>query len=171
LISRIRKAGIGVIGAFVIGGDDEDISIFQTTLDFIKSSQIDILQITKPTPLPGTQLWKKLSGEGRIINQDFPRAWEEYRLTKMVYKPAKMSIDDVYEGFTYIRKIYYGFWQTIKRTISTLLTTRNLITTVLAFKFNTSYRRAFINSEHYKAYNQPGLKTKFRLDKPRAQRQ
>jgi len=170
LISRIRKAGIAVIGAFVVGGDDEDISIFQTTLDFIQSSQIDILQITKPTPLPGTQLWHKISNEGRIINQDFPEAWEDYRLTKMVYKPTKMSIEDVYGGFTYIRKIYYGFWQTIKRTIKTLLTTKDLMAAVLAYKFNASYRKAFINSEHYKQYNQPGLKMKFRAKMPRAQK-
>jgi radical SAM superfamily enzyme YgiQ (UPF0313 family) len=168
LISRIRKAGIAVIGAFVVGGDDEDISIFQTTLNFIQSSHIDILQITKPTPLPGTQLWYKLSNEGRIINQDFPKAWEDYRLTKMVYKPSKMSIEDVYEGFTYIRKIYYGLRQTIKRTINTLLTTKDLMTSVLAYKFNASYRRAFINSEHYKQYNQPILNTKFRLNRPSA---
>jgi len=162
LISRTRRAGIAIIGAFVLGGDDEDISIFDSTLKFIESTGIDVLQITKPTPLPGTQLWHKLSNEGRILNQNFPKAWEEYRLTKMVYKPANMSIEDVYEGFTYIRKIYYGIWQTAKRTIATLLTTKNLVTTVIAYKFNASYRKAFITSEHYKIYNRPGLIKKFR---------
>ena len=161
LISRVRKAGIAVIGAFVVGGDDEDISIFQTTLNFIQSSHIDILQITKPTPLPGTQLWHKLSNEGRIINQDFPKAWEDYRLTKMVYKPTRMTIEDVYEGFTYLREIYYGFWQTLKRTINTFLTTKNLVTTIVAYKFNTSFRRGYMDSEHRKIYNRPGLKRKF----------
>ena len=163
LISRTRRAGIAVIGAFVLGGDEEDISIFDSTLKFVESTGIDVLQITKPTPLPGTQLWHKLSNEGRILNQNFPEAWEEYRLTKMVYKPANMSIEDVYEGFTYIRKIYYGIWKTVKRTIATLLTTKNLTTTVIAYKFNASYRRAFITSEHYKIYNRPGLIRKFRL--------
>ena len=163
LISRIRKAGIAVIGAFVVGGDDEDLSIFQSTLDFIKSSHIDILQITKPTPLPGTQLWHQLSTQGRIINQDFPKAWEDYRLTKMVYQPTKMSIEDVYQGFTYLREIYYGFWQTLTRTINTLLTTKNLVTTIVAYKFNASFRKGYRNSEHRKIYNRPGLKRKFRL--------
>jgi radical SAM superfamily enzyme YgiQ (UPF0313 family) len=161
LISRIRRAGIAVIGAFVVGGDDEDISIFQTTLNFIQSSHIDVLQITKPTPLPGTQLWHQLLNQGRIINQDFPKAWEEYRLTKMVYKPAKMSIEDVYEGFTYLREIYYGFWQTLKRTMNTLLTTKNLITTIIAYKFNASFRRGYLTSAHREVYNRPELKRKF----------
>jgi radical SAM superfamily enzyme YgiQ (UPF0313 family) len=162
-ISTIRSAGIAVIGAFVLGCDEDDIAVFHATWDFVRSSGIDVLQVTKPTPLPGTQLWNSLLSEGRILNRDFPKAWEDYRLTKMVYKPAKMSIDDVYEGFTYIRNQYYGFWQTIKRTTHTLLTTKNFMAAALAYKFNASYRRAFINSEHYKQYNQPGLNAKFGL--------
>jgi radical SAM superfamily enzyme YgiQ (UPF0313 family) len=166
LISKIRSAGIAVIGAFVLGSDDDDLSIFHSTLAFVESSGMDVLQITKPTPLPGTQLWKDLLNEGRILNLDFPKAWEDYRLTKMVYKPGKMSVEEVYEGFTYIRTIYYGFWRTLKRTMDTLFTTKDLVTTILAYKFNASYRRAFITSEHRKIYNRPGLKTKFKIDRP-----
>jgi len=167
-ISRIRSEGIAVFGAFVMGCDDDDISIFDTTLEFVESAHLDVLQVTKPTPLPGTQLWHTLSNEGRILNQDYPKAWEEYRLTKMVYTPAKMSIEDVYEGFTYMRKIYYGLWKTVKRTLNTLFTTKNLIGTILAYKFNVSYRKAFKESEHYTIYNRPGLKRKFRRNRPTA---
>jgi radical SAM superfamily enzyme YgiQ (UPF0313 family) len=167
LISNIRKGGIAVIGAFVLGSDEDDISIFQTTLDFIEFSGIDVLQITKPTPLPGTQLWHSLFNKGRLLNQDFPKAWKDYRLTKMVYKPEKMSIEDVYEGFTYIREKYYGFWDTIKRAIFTLFTTKNLVTAAVAYKFNASYRKAFIDSEHRKIYNRPGLAEKFGQAKPK----
>jgi radical SAM superfamily enzyme YgiQ (UPF0313 family) len=167
MISMIRKGGIAVIGAFVLGGDEDDISIFQTTLDFIESSGIDVLQITKPTPLPGTQLWHSLFNKGRLLNQDFPKAWEDYRLTKMVYKPEKMSIEDVYEGFTYVREKYYGFWNTLKRAIFTLIKTKNLITAVVAYKFNASYRKAYMDSEHRKIYNRPGLAEKFRHAKPK----
>jgi len=165
LIARIRKSGIVLIGAFVLGSDDEDISIFQSTLDFIESSRIDVLQITKLTPLPGTQLWNQFVKEDRILSHDFPKAWQDYRLTKMVYKPAKMTVEDVYEGFTYLRKKYYGFWKTLKRTISTLWTSRNFITTVIAYKINMSYRKAFRDSEHYEIYNRPGLKRKFGVKK------
>ncbi|MFC1828828.1 B12-binding domain-containing radical SAM protein [Thermodesulfobacteriota bacterium] len=161
LIQRIRRAGIAVLGAFVVGGDEDDLSVFRTTLDFIRSSHIDILQITKPTPLPGTQLWETLEREGRIIHQNFPEAWEDYRLTKMVFSPARISIEDVYMGFTYLRNVYYGFWETVKRTLSTLMTTRSIVSTVIAYQFNGSYRKAFKNSEHYKKYTGPDLKKKF----------
>lgn len=167
-ISRIRSEGIAVFGAFVMGSDDDDISIFDTTLNFIESAHLDVLQLTKPTPLPGTKLWRTLSSEGRIIDQNFPKAWEEYRLTKMVFTPAKMSIEDVYEGFTYMRNIYYGFWKTLKRTLNTLWATKNLTSSILAFKFDLSYRKAFKESEHYRRYNRPGLEKKYRLNRPAA---
>lgn len=153
LIAAIRKEGIAFLGAFVLGGDEDDLSVFHTTLRFIKSSHIDVLQITKPTPLPGTKLWEMMQKDGRIINQNFPEAWDDYRLTKLVFKPMRMSIDEVYEGFTRVRKSYYSNWETVKRTFFTLLTTKSLTATVIAYKFNASYRKAFLNSEHYNYYD------------------
>ena len=161
LIHNIRKEGIALLGAFVLGGDDDDRTVFHSTLEFIKSSGIDVVQITKPTPLPGTQLWNTLQEEGRILNQHFPEAWDDYRLTKLVFKPKQMSIEEVYEGFTYLRKIFYSTSETLKRTMNTLLTTKSPVATVIAYKFNGSYRKAFLNSDHYVKYNRPGLTNRF----------
>ena len=136
----------------MLGSDEDDISVFYPTLHFIKSSHLDVLQITKPTPLPGTQFWDTLQKEKRIPDQNFPKDWDNYRLTKMVFKPAQMTIEEVYEGFTWLRKIYYSFWETVKRTLSTFFTTKSLTTAIIAYKVNKSYRKAFLNSEHYKLY-------------------
>ena len=163
LIARIRKEGIVFHGAFVLGSDEDDRSVFHSTLQFIKSSHIDVLQATKLTPLPGTQLWETLQKQGRILNQDFPKAWDDFRFSRMLFKPTQMSIEEVYEGFTYLRKAYYSFWETVKRTLSTLLSTKSLTSTFIAYKINVSYRKAFRNSEHYRLYNRPDLKKKFKL--------
>lgn len=163
-ISNIRKGGIAVLGAFLLGNDDDTIPSFDSTLRFIRTAHIDIIQVTKPTPLPGTTFWNQLADEGRILKTDFPRDWEEYRLTKMVYKPAKMTIEDVYEGFTYVKKGYFCWPETVKRTLSTLFTTKSVTTTIMAYKFNQSYRKAFVESEHFKVYNQPGFEKRFKPD-------
>ncbi len=163
LIRNIRKGGIALLGAFVLGGDEDNRTVFHSTLEFIKSSGIDVLQITKPTPLPGTQLWKTLQEEGRIVNQHFPEAWDDYRLTKFVFKPKQMSIEEAYEGFTYLRKVFYSTIETLKRTTNTLMTTKSPVATLIAYKFNASYRKAFINSDHYKKYDRPGLTSSFKL--------
>ncbi|NQU74551.1 MAG: B12-binding domain-containing radical SAM protein [Candidatus Omnitrophica bacterium] len=161
LISNIRKEKIVFHGAFVLGGDEDDRSVFQSTLQFVKSSHIDVLQMTKPTPLPGTQLWKILQEGGRILDQNFPQAWTEYRLSRLVFRPAQMTIEEVYEGFHYLREIYFSFWETVKRTFYTLLATKNLTSTLIAYKLNASYKKAFRNSENYPLYNRPNLKKKF----------
>jgi len=165
LVNKIRKGGIAFLGAFVLGSDEDNISSFHYTLKFIKSSHIDVLQVTKPTPLPGTQLWETLQKENRIIDQDFPKAWDDYRLTKMLFKPEQLSIEDVYMGFTYLRKTFYSFWETIKRTLSTFFATKSLTTTVIAYKYNVSYRKAFKNSEHCLKYRNINFKKKFATDK------
>jgi len=162
LISNIHKEGIVVLGAFVLGSDEDDISVFDSTLKFIKSSHIDVIQTTKLTPLPGTLLWESLQKERRILNQNFPEAWKEYRLSRLVFKPAKMTIEEVYQGNNYIRGAYYRFWETIKRTFYTFVTTKSLISTYIAYKLNDSYRKAFRNSEHYRLFKWHDLKKNFR---------
>jgi len=161
LIGRIRKDGIVFIGGFVLGGDEDDHSVFYNTLKFIQASGIDAIQVTKPTPLPGTRLWESMIKQGRILNQNFPEAWNEYRLSRLVFKPAQMSLKEVYEGFTYLRKKYYSLWEMAKRIFFTLLTTKDLTSTFVAYKINVSYRKAFRNSEHYRLYNSPDLNKKF----------
>jgi radical SAM superfamily enzyme YgiQ (UPF0313 family) len=161
VISTVRKEGIIFYGAFVIGSDDEDISVFHSTLEFVKSSHIDVLQVTKLTPLPGTRLWKSMHAQGRILYCNFPKDWQEFRLTRMVFKPTQMTIADVYEGFIYLRKSYFSLLETVKRTLFTLFATRSLTSTLIAYKLNFSYRKTFLSSARYRAYYHSGLKKKF----------
>jgi hypothetical protein len=161
LIRNIRTAGIAFLGAFVIGGDADDRRVFHNTLKFVKNAHIDVLQITKPTPLPGTRLWQELSAADRIFSKNFPQDWKDYRFSRLQFKPAKLSIEEVYEGYAYIKNAYFSFWQTVVRTVSTLLTTKDLTATVIAYKFNASYRKAFVESDNYEYATRAGLKDKF----------
>jgi len=161
LIAAIRKAGIVFLGAFVLGGDEDDRSVFPATLEFIRASRIDVLQVTKPTPLPGTQLWDSLERDGRIIDSDFPGDWDNYSLSRLVYKPRQMTIEEVYEGSTYLRCVYYSFWETVKRTLFTFLSTKSFVTTFIAYRLNASYRKPFRASAHYRKYRHRESKGRF----------
>jgi len=161
LIRRIRRAGIAFLGAFVLGSDQDDRPVFDATLKFIKSTHIDILQITKPTPLPGTRLWQELSKDNRIFSQEYPRGWRDYRFSRLQFKPEKLSVEEVYEGYAYIKNAYFSPWETFKRTLFTLVETRDVAATLIAYKLNASYRKAFVDSENYHYATRPGLKRKF----------
>lgn len=157
LIQVIRKSGIAFLGAFILGGDHDTPEDFRSTLDFLRQTHIDILQVTKPTPLPGTRFWDALECQGRIKTQNFPQDWSNYRLTKLVFEPEKMSTKEVYRNFTYLRMIYYSPRETIRRTLKTLVATKSLTATLLAFLTNASYKKAFLKSEHYLSYRNPGV--------------
>lgn len=153
LIQTIRRSGIAFLGAFMLGSDEDTRDLFPATLEFINQTGIDILQLTKPTPLPGTRFWDELSRDRRILNGHFPGDWDEYRLTKLVYEPKCMSREEVYKGFTRLRAAYYSRLETMRRTLKTLVDTRSVTATFLAYKFNASYRKAFFQSEHFQRYH------------------
>ena len=161
LVANIRRSGIACLGAFVLGGDHEDRRVFFDTLRFIRSAQIDILQMTKPTPLPGTRLWRQMDQAGRIMSWNFPADWDSYRLTKLVFRPARMSIEEVYQGFTYLRERYYSLGETLGRTWRTLCATRSPSATLLAWLINRSYAKAFRESDHYRRYRRLNLASMF----------
>ena len=152
LIRRIRRAGIAVLGAFVLGSDMDTVQDFRATFDFIRRNGIDVIQTTKPTPLPGTRLWDELLSAHRIIDTDFPQAWKDYRLSRLVFEPAQMSREEVYRAFTELRARFYHPRESFRRTLNTMLTTRSPFASLLAYRINASYRKAFFASDHYRRY-------------------
>jgi radical SAM superfamily enzyme YgiQ (UPF0313 family) len=157
LIGNVRKAGIAVLGCFILGGDEDTIHSFQDTLEFVQETKIDILQITKPTPLPGTRFYELLSAAGRIMDTNYPEAWKNYRFSRMLFKPKQMSIEDVYAGYFYIRRQYYAIPEILKRLLSTLIDTKSLSTTLISAFFNHTYRHAFIDSDIYENFTDKSL--------------
>jgi radical SAM superfamily enzyme YgiQ (UPF0313 family) len=160
LIHVIRRSGIALLGAFMLGSDADTPAIFPATLEFIRQTGVDIVQLTKPTPLPGTRYWDALNRAHRITRAHFPDDWNAYRLTKLVFEPQRMTRKEVYRGFTQMRMAYYRPAATIRRTLRTLRDTRSLTATLLAYKFNASYRKAFFQSDHYQRYKNAGIITK-----------
>jgi radical SAM superfamily enzyme YgiQ (UPF0313 family) len=161
LIKNIRMSGVAVLGCFMFGSDQDKLSTIKETLDFIKKSHIDILQITKPTPLPGTKFFNDLRDDDRIIDTDYPEAWQHYRFTRMLYKPKLLDIKDVYEGVHIIKYEYYRFFNGIIRALNTFLDTKSISTMLVSSILNCTYKKAWLNSDIYKKYNIRYLKEKF----------
>ena len=73
VVDVFHKYGIAVLGAFIIGNDDESPSYYKALAEFVIRSGIDAVQISILTPLPGTKLMEQLQKEDRLIYQNFPR--------------------------------------------------------------------------------------------------
>jgi radical SAM superfamily enzyme YgiQ (UPF0313 family) len=80
-IDRIHAQGIGVVGSFILGIDTQNMdTVVADILRFAEESQLDGLNPTILTPLPGTRDYARYDAEGRILFKNYPEDWEKYTL-------------------------------------------------------------------------------------------
>ena len=94
-IRRIQSHGIAVNGCFVLGMDGDTEECFPAVRDFVKDSGLCEVQITVMTPFPGTPLYSRLLGDGRLLDDT---AWEKCTLFDVNFQPQHMSIDTLQRG-------------------------------------------------------------------------
>ena len=116
-INNIQKYGIIAGGYFVTGFDSDKITVFQDTTDFIKKANLVQSIFSILTPYPGTRLYDRINGEGRIFN----RSWEFYNSWTCVFTPKQMSATDLQLGSFWasteiskldqMRENFQNFWK------------------------------------------------------------
>ncbi len=67
-IARIQSYGVEVMGGFILGFDTDREDIFERLVEFIQKSGIPIAMVGLLQAMPGTQLFRRLAGEGRILH-------------------------------------------------------------------------------------------------------
>lgn len=99
-IRKIHGQGIGIMGTFIVGLDDDDTGVFQRTIDFIMENHLDWALTFIMTPYPGTESFERLEKEERILHRD----WERYDSLNVVYQPLLMSTEELEKGMRRIWK-------------------------------------------------------------------
>jgi radical SAM superfamily enzyme YgiQ (UPF0313 family) len=112
-IGRLHDEGIGLLGAFVLGNDNEDTSIFQKTLEFAKKIKLDLAQFAILTPYPGTAIYNKFIKEKRILNFN----WAKYDCGNAVFRPLKMTAERLKEEVDKMWREFYRFDEVLLRLI------------------------------------------------------
>jgi radical SAM superfamily enzyme YgiQ (UPF0313 family) len=67
-VALIQSYGIQVMGGFILGFDTDREDIFDRMVDFIQKSGIPIAMVGMLQAMPGTQLFRRLWSEGRIMD-------------------------------------------------------------------------------------------------------
>ena len=67
-VARIQSYGIEVMGGFILGFDTDKEDIFDRMVEFIEKSGIPIAMVGLLQAMPGTQLFRRLRQEGRIVD-------------------------------------------------------------------------------------------------------
>jgi radical SAM superfamily enzyme YgiQ (UPF0313 family) len=130
-IKKIHKAGINILGSFIFGLDDDDVSVFKRTFDFIMKHNIDAVQFHILTPFPGTRLYDTMDKEGRIID----RNWAKYHTGEVIFKPLKMTPEELQRGYWWVFRKTYTLGNIIRRC---LRSPRNIACRI---GMNASYRK------------------------------
>ncbi len=110
-VKRIHDQGIGVMGTFIVGLDDDDPGVFQRIIDFCIDERLDWALTFIMAPYPGTDSFLRLEKEGRI----FCRDWEKYDSLKVVYQPSLMSVEELEIGMRRIWKEVFSVPSIYKR--------------------------------------------------------
>lgn len=111
LMEKLHDNGILVQGCFAFGGDEEDESVFDRTVEMIIKAKIDLPRFSILTPFPKTQYYMQLEKEGRIIE----RNWAMYDVQHCVFSPRKMTKEQLEEGTDRAWRSVYSTGNIMKR--------------------------------------------------------
>ncbi len=109
-IRRLHDLGVMINGSFVFGMDDDDPSVFDRTADWAIEHGIETATFHILTPYPSTALHQRLTSEGRIFVHD----WDLYDTRHAVFRPARMSGDELECGYWRAYRRFYR-WRSIAR--------------------------------------------------------
>jgi len=99
-IRTIQQHQIGIHGSFIFGFDGDDTTIFKRTVDFVQKNNIELPTFSILTPFPGTPLQKRMAEEERIFDHD----WSHYDMSHVVFKPKRMTAQELQEGYLWAQK-------------------------------------------------------------------
>lgn len=142
-VKAIQDHGIGVFGSFIFGSDSDDRDIFARTIDFVLDSKIDGCQHTILTPLPGTELYERLRRENRLLCTNYPRDWALYDMTNVVFRPKRMSAEELREGVREVYKETTSIPASLRKAVHSFLRTRNPWLPIMAYAWNRGYGKNF----------------------------
>jgi radical SAM superfamily enzyme YgiQ (UPF0313 family) len=111
-VKRLQRHGLQVMGGFIVGFDSDTQAIFQRQIDFIQKSGIVTAMVGLLQAPYGTELYRRLSQEGRVIQaMSGDNADGETNII------PKMDLTNLQRGYQHILREIYApepFYQRVK---------------------------------------------------------
>lgn len=113
LLKKIQKAGIAPATEMIVGTDGDTPDSIKATTKFIIRNKIPAPKFYVLTPLPGTNFYKEMKREGRLLHEDY----EKYTATSCVFQPKNFTPHELETAYMKLYKEVYSYKNIIKRTI------------------------------------------------------
>ena len=114
-INVFHDNGIEIHGMFILGSDSDTKETFKKTADFCHKNRIDFVQYMALTPLPGTEFYRKLERENRILH----KKWNFYDGLHVVFKPKNMSANELQQGMIGCFNDFYSYTNAVNEALNT----------------------------------------------------
>lgn len=102
-VAMIQSYGMQVMGGFILGFDTDRDDIFDRMVDFIQKSGIPVAMVGLLQAMPGTQLFRRLRKEGRILDAGHGDNTDD----KLNFLPT-MDARQLVEGYRSVLKRIYS---------------------------------------------------------------
>lgn len=109
VIRRFQSHGIRVEAGIVFGLPGDDRGVFRRTLDQLEDLGVDAIQVSIFTPLPGTP--RHRAWRDRIFDRD----WAHYDFHRAVFRPIRMSAEELQAGHDWVTREFYRPWRMARR--------------------------------------------------------
>jgi len=145
-ISEIHEHGLGVVGLFVYGFDNDTPATMWETWEFAKAAGLDSMSQTILTPYPGTPFRQQLLEEDRLI-PNIP--WRLYDTAHVTYYPKRMTVEEFTREYDKICRTVYSPLRIAKRGTRSLARISRFSFSALprkifsSFSTDYGYRREF----------------------------
>lgn len=113
LIRRIHDHGIDIHAGFVSGLDHEDVFSFEQTVEWANRVGLCGAIFRILTPYPGTKQFDEFKAAGRLLTTD----WTYYSGEHVVFRPARMTVEELYWGHKWAKRHFYSFASIGKRAV------------------------------------------------------
>ncbi len=136
---KIHKYGISVLGAFIFGLESDTPETMAHRTEYINNADIDAVQATVLTPLPGTGLFKRMQAAGQIEFNNYPGDWEKYDFVDVVFRHRNMGREVFFKE---IRKNWdelYNDHILKKKFLRTLKQTKSPLAAIWSYGSNLQY--------------------------------
>ncbi|MEN8118882.1 MAG: radical SAM protein [Bacteroidota bacterium] len=107
-VKKLHDLGIMINGSFVFGLDHDDKDVFKRTVDWGIENAITTATYHVLTPYPGTELFKTMESQNRILS----RNWDLYDTRHVVYKTIKLTAEELEDGYQWSYNEFYK-WSNI----------------------------------------------------------
>jgi radical SAM superfamily enzyme YgiQ (UPF0313 family) len=101
-VQTLQRAGLEVMGGFIVGFDSDKSDIFKRQFEFIQRSGVATAMVGLLSALPQTRLWQRLKREGRLETESTGNNTD----AALNFKP-KLNRDFLQSGYRdLVRKLY-----------------------------------------------------------------